>query len=123
MSDWLVDEDAAWDDCNRRAWDLYKKVNILSHERVAYEIGYFLRDRISEQPATAESAALLSVVRWNTRIATYLSSGDKAIRSALAVLLRLVQPYAEHPEYSDEWKPLEYDPSQLPARSQDSRRG
>ncbi len=106
MNDWLAGDDEVWGGCNRRAWDLYKKVNILSHERVAYEIGYFLRDRIVEQPLTGESAALLSVVRWNTRIATYLSSGDKAIRSALTVLRRLVQPYADHPEYSDEWKPV-----------------
>ncbi len=102
---WLYEEDQVMDGCRTLAWDLYGKGTTLSHERVAFELACFIYERISEQPATAEAAALISIVRSAERIATYFSCGAGPIRQSLAILIRLALPYEDHPDYRHEWRP------------------
>lgn len=83
--------------CRLLAQGLYQKDGILSHEGVARELGDFLAVR------HADNEAWLSVIEFETGIATYLSCGQKAITHALAVLIRLAMPFSEHPDYRPEW--------------------
>jgi hypothetical protein len=85
--------------CRLLAQDLYQKDGILSHERVAGELGRFLAARC------ADNEAWLSVVEFETSIATYLSCGQKAITHSLAVLIRLAMAFDDHPDYRPEWAP------------------
>lgn len=85
--------------CRVLAQDLYQKDSVLSHERVASELGRFLAAR------HADDEALLSVIEFETQIATYLSCGQKAITHALAVLLRLAMAFADDPDYQESWRP------------------
>lgn len=85
--------------CRVLAQSLYQKDGILSHERVASDLGRFLAAR------HADNDAWLSVIEFETQIATYLSCGQKAITHALAVLLRLAMAFDGDPEYREEWRP------------------
>lgn len=77
----------------------------LGHEQVARRVTGFLRERLSERPPSAETEAVISVVNACEATATYMSSGPKAIRLALATLLRLARPYADHADYDQTWAP------------------
>jgi hypothetical protein len=102
VSDWFqaeMDRREIIRRCRLLAQDLYQKDSILSHERVAADLGRFLADR------HADNEALLSVIEFEAGIATYLSCGVKAITHALAVLLRLAMAFADDPEYREEWNP------------------
>lgn len=85
--------------CRLLAQDLYQKDGVLSHERVAGELGRFLAGR------HADNEAWLSVIEFETGIATYLSCGDRAIKHAMAVLIRLAMAFADDPDYREEWRP------------------
>lgn len=85
--------------CRVLAHMLYQKDSILSHERVAWDLRYFLASRY------ADNEAVLSVIEFEAGIATYLSCGERAIKHALAVLLRLAWAFADAPDYQEEWKP------------------
>jgi hypothetical protein len=87
--------------CRVLAQDLYQKDGVLSHERVAGELGRFLAAR------HADNEVWLSVIEFETRIATYLSCGERAITHALAVLLRLAMPFSSDSDYRQEWAPVE----------------
>ncbi len=103
---YFAGDDQPLERCRRRADQLYQQDGTLSHERIARDIGVFLHARIVEEPGNnAIAVARLSVIGYEVRIATYLSCGEKAIRHALAVLLRLALAYAEHPDYRAEWQP------------------
>lgn len=103
--DWEIRLDAEYDRkeairrCRVLAQTLYQKDGILSHERIARDLGQFLAARY------AEDETLLSVIEFEAGIATYLSCGEKAINHALAVLLRLAQAFDGDPEYREEWRP------------------
>jgi hypothetical protein len=104
---WPNNEDQTWDGCRRRAWKLYHEgEHMLSHERSAYDLGHFLKQRIEqEQPAGAAREALLSVIGVHVRIASYVSCGERSILMSLAMLLRLAIPYADHPDHQRDWMP------------------
>lgn len=85
--------------CRVLAHMLYQKDGILSHERVAGQLGDFLAAR------HADNEAWLSVIEFETGIATYLSCGEKAIKHSLAVLIRLAMAFQDDPDYREEWKP------------------
>ena len=85
--------------CRVLAQALYQKDGILSHERVARQLGDFLTAR------HADNEAWLSVIEFEMGIATYLSCGEKAIKHALAVLLRLAMAFTNDPDYQTEWAP------------------
>src|ERR1043165_7907093 len=98
MSDWFEAEMNRRESirrCRLVAEELYQKDGILSHERVARELGQFLAARY------ANDDALLSVIEFETGIATYLSCGQKAITHALAVLLRLAMAFNDDPDYRE----------------------
>jgi uncharacterized protein DUF6221 len=97
--------DEVMDRCRVLAWKTYQADGILSHERVADELGRFVAKRITEYIGDPSRTALLSVVAREVRTATYLSCGQKAIAHALANLIRLALPYADHPDYQESWKP------------------
>lgn len=83
-----------------RMWDA---PGILSHEPHARRMRDFLIARIDGD--TPDGAALLSIVEHEARIATYLSCGERSIVHSLGVLIRLALPYADHPDYHEEWHP------------------
>lgn len=85
--------------CRVLAEGLYQRDSVLSHERVAHDLGRFLCARY------VDDEALLSVIEFETRIATYLSCGERAIKHALAVLLRLAMAFDDDPDYREEWRP------------------
>lgn len=85
--------------CRVLAERLYGKPNVLGHERVARDLDEFLGARFEGNDA------LLSVVEFEVDIATYLSCGERAIKHALAVLLRLAVAFEDHPGYREEWRP------------------
>lgn len=91
--------------CVNKAWDLFKGDDILSHERVAYNVGDFVFARLKEQPDTAERELLLSIAGFHVSVATYLSNGLRPITSSLAVLIRMAHRYSEHPDYDEGWRP------------------
>lgn len=102
MTDWFQAESDRRETtrrCRLVAQDLYQKDGILSHERVARDLGDFLSAR------HADDEALLSVIEFEAGIATYLSCGQKAITHALAVLLRLAMAFSGDPDYREEWAP------------------
>lgn len=102
---WPDASDETWDRCRQRAQDLFQADGTLSHEAVADRLGWFLRDRLNEQPAGPLRDALLSAVGAHVRVATYLSSGQKPTRLSLATMLRLALPFASHPDYDPSWRP------------------
>lgn len=85
--------------CRLLAERLYGKPDVLSHERVAGDLAEFLGARFEGNDA------LLSVVEFEVDTATYLSCGERAIKHALAVLLRLATAFDDHPDYHEEWRP------------------
>lgn len=84
--------------CRVTGWRLYQEHGILSHERVARQMGDFLATRITDE-------AVLTIVEHEVGIATYLSCGQKAIAHALGLLVRLAWDFDADPEYRDEWRP------------------
>lgn len=104
-SSWFHAEDPVMDGCCRLGHGIYGAENAISHEGVARELSRFLHARIAEQPPSSLSEALLSVVHMATRVATYLSCGERPIRQALNTLLRIALAYRHHPDYRAEWAP------------------
>lgn len=76
---------------------------VLSHEAHARHLRDFLIARIDG--GTPQGQALLSIVEHEAGIATYLSSGERAIVHSLGVLLRLALAWRDHPDYREEWRP------------------
>lgn len=102
VSDWFqaeLDRRETIRRCRVLAHMLYQQDGILSHERVAGDLGRFLAGR------HADNEAWLSVIEFETGIATYLSCGESAIKHALAVLIRLAMAFSGDPEYREEWAP------------------
>jgi hypothetical protein len=101
----LYEPDELIQRCHYRASRTYQADGILSHERVADNLGRFVAARLSEEPDAPSRAAMLSIVGREVRIATYLSCGQTSITHALTNLIRLALPYAAHQDYDSAWSP------------------
>lgn len=89
--------------CRRIAQRMWDAPGVLSHEPHARGLRDFLLDRIDS--TTPAANALGSVVEHESRIATYLSCGERAIVHSLGVLLRLALAWQDHPDHREEWRP------------------
>lgn len=89
--------------CRVLAQAMWDAPGVLSHQPHARRMRDFLIERI--EPDTPERIALLSIVEHESRIALYLSCGERAIVHSLGVLLRLALAWQDHPDYHEAWKP------------------
>lgn len=99
--DWLIARDPGMDSCQ----ELSRGVR--GPEVMARGLGRFLHARLAGQPATPETSAVLSVVRFSVLVACYPSNGETAVRQALSTLLALALAWRDHPDYLPSWRPEE----------------